>query len=257
MKLDRVTITGADDSVEPADLLCLSREFPFVEWGILVSKSSMSGLRFPSEDWLWKFRTMTRSHPVQASMHLCGRWLRELLIGSIAGDVWTVRDAFQRIQLNLGREPIERNQKLFQNALESLSDDGQKSFIFQIATRDGWAADLFRETQKDADVTCSPLFDASGGKGISPSQWPEAYSRDYHGYAGNLGPDNLAEQIPLIAWAADDCFGGARYHCRVWIDMESKVRSDNDRQFDLEKVRQCLEIAKPFVVEGMPCSTLE
>ena len=31
--LDRVTITGADDSVRPTDLLELSREFPFVEWG--------------------------------------------------------------------------------------------------------------------------------------------------------------------------------------------------------------------------------
>jgi phosphoribosylanthranilate isomerase len=61
----------------------------------------------------------------------------------------------------------------------------------------------------------------------------------YHGYAGGLGPDNLAHEIPRIAKAAGDA--------RVWLDMESGVRSNNDKQFDLDKVLQCLEIAKPFV----------
>lgn len=37
MPLTRVTITGADDAVEPAELQALSHEFPFVEWGILHS----------------------------------------------------------------------------------------------------------------------------------------------------------------------------------------------------------------------------
>jgi len=64
-------------------------------------------------------------------------------------------------------------------------------------------------------------------------------ARLYHGYAGGLGPENLAEQLPLIGQAAGDC--------RIWVDMESRVRSDNDRQFDLAKVRKCLEIAKPFI----------
>ena len=38
MKLTRVTITGADDSVEPRALAELSEAFPFVEWGLLMSK---------------------------------------------------------------------------------------------------------------------------------------------------------------------------------------------------------------------------
>ena len=57
MKLDRVTITGADDSVDPLQLRALSLEFPFVEWGILVSHSntictSYPKPRFPSPKWI-------------------------------------------------------------------------------------------------------------------------------------------------------------------------------------------------------------
>lgn len=246
MQLDRVTITGADDSVEPADLLALSRMYPFVEWGILLSKNGMGKPRFPTADWLWKFRDMARRFPIQASMHVCGRWLREMLIGSIPSDLGMFIDCFQRVQLNFGAEPLEYKFKLFGNALESLSDDGQREFIFQICGPQSPGPALFLQAiGGDAcfDVDCFPLFDASGGAGVLPSEWPMPIDKDiYHGYAGGLGPDNLAEQLPRIAEAAVET--------RIWIDMESRVRSADDRQFDLAKVRQCLEIAKPFVVEA-------
>jgi hypothetical protein len=32
-----------------------------------------------------------------------------------------------------------------------------------------------------------------------------------------------------------------------WIDAETHLRSDGDRQFDLAKVRRFLEAAKPYV----------
>jgi hypothetical protein len=34
--LTRVTISGADDFVEIADMEALSRRFPFLEWAILI-----------------------------------------------------------------------------------------------------------------------------------------------------------------------------------------------------------------------------
>ena len=37
MILDRVTITGADDSIHVEQLAELSQAYPYVEWGILVS----------------------------------------------------------------------------------------------------------------------------------------------------------------------------------------------------------------------------
>lgn len=50
--LERVTITGADDSTDISQLVELSQEFPFVEWGILVSRRSEGGPRFPSREWI-------------------------------------------------------------------------------------------------------------------------------------------------------------------------------------------------------------
>lgn len=239
MHLDRVTITGADDSIDPSDLLALSEEFPFAEWGILVSKSSMGKSRFPSFDWLLKFRSMTRTAKVHidASMHLCGRWLRDVLVGETPSDIWTLLDAFQRAQLNFHAEPLECKPDGFRDAISAFSDEGQREFIFQI---DGNRGSNYLAEAAQADLACVPLYDLSHGAGVLPEAWPppmKGYA--YQGYAGGLGTDNLAEQIPLI--------GEAARGTPFWIDMETKVRSDSDRQFDLAKVRRCLEIAKPFV----------
>ena len=48
----RCTITGADDLVDPDDLVVLSREYPFVEWAILISASRAGTPRYPSSAWL-------------------------------------------------------------------------------------------------------------------------------------------------------------------------------------------------------------
>lgn len=54
-----------------------------------------------------------------------------------------------------------------------------------------------------------------------------------------LQPDNLGDEIPKIAakaWPA----------LNYWIDMETKVRTDDGTEFDLARVSTCLEIAEPF-----------
>jgi hypothetical protein len=144
---------------------------------------------------------------------------------------------FQRVQLNFSEQsPCDEVE--FRDTLRQL---GKRHIIFQVAGLKGRA---YLDYALDSLTDCVPLFDASGGAGVCPPKWPEPILRDgeslmYHGYAGGLGPDNLAHEIPRIAKAAGDA--------RVWLDMESGVRSNNDKQFDLDKVLQCLEIAKPFV----------
>src|SRR5262245_5353667 len=79
--LDRVTFTGADDSIEPEDLAEISKQYPFVEWGILFSKSQQGTPRCPSERWLRKFAAVMIQNPAaQLSAHLCGRWVREFVL---------------------------------------------------------------------------------------------------------------------------------------------------------------------------------
>lgn len=252
MNLDRVTITGADDSVRPIDIADLSERFPFVEWGILVSRSQQGNPRYATEHWLRNMQqhAQLRTFPIKLSLHVCGYWVRQLLLGENELPAWML-ERFQRVQLNFHAERTPCNPNLFIDALPSLGD---RQVIFQIDGAHGnkHFESAFRDDFCKVDVV--PLFDVSGGAGILPERWPQPmYGANqpgesvddvkmlYHGYAGGLGPENLAEQIPLIAAAADK--GPARF----WIDMETRVRSSNDHQFNLGKVIQCLEIAEPYI----------
>lgn len=82
----------------------------------------------------------------------------------------------------------------------------------------------------------SVLFDPSGGRGIEAFRWPSPPIGCHLGYAGGIKPDQIVDTLKEIG-VVDSPF---------WIDMESGVRTDD--KFDLAKVRQVLEAAKPFVV---------
>lgn len=83
-KLCPVTFTGADDAVDPNDLAAISREYPFVEWGILLSKSNAGRPRYPSRDWIQQAEKIFRSQSLQASGHICGSWMRDLCGGDFS-----------------------------------------------------------------------------------------------------------------------------------------------------------------------------
>jgi hypothetical protein len=241
MNLDRVTITGADDSVKIEELLMLSKEFPFVEWGILASSSNVGSPRFPSWGWMYQLRELAAATEpaMQLSLHLCGSWVRRILVGDLDQAVRELVGQHARVQLNFHAERNTCKPDEFASALKRLEPC---QFIFQI---DGAQGNSHMESLfLVSDIDAVPLFDISGGAGILPKTWPKPVNMRkseylYHGYAGGLGPDNLLEQLPLIGEAAGTA--------RIWIDMETRVRSADDQVFDLVKVRRCLEIAKLFV----------
>ncbi len=231
MNLDKVTITGADDTIKPGELLGISQEYPFVEHGILFSAKHNGVARFPSNLWLSQLGDYAGQNKMNICLHLCGGWVRDFVckgVMTFAPRYAALWAAAQRVQLNFHAEKHQMH-KNFVAEMKRYPKD----YIFQV---DG-VNDFVQAMPKD--VRAFPLFDLSGGAGILPRNgWPKPVG-DYIGYAGGLGPENLKEQIPLIAKAAGDT--------RFWIDMETKVRSEDNRQFDLERVRACLEASKPFV----------
>lgn len=249
MNLDRVTITGADDSVPPSALAVLSESYPFVEWGILISESRPRGPRFPSYRWVQELVRINREQtvPMKLSLHVCGRWTRQWLLGIVEPSLTEyLFDDFQRVQLNFHAERTPCRTDGFAKALRQYSE---REFIFQI---DGATGNAHLEAAHAMEVSnCVSLFDISGGAGVLPESWPKPLYINpqpdddlvdhyaYHGYAGGLGPDNLADQIRKIGEAAGNC--------RIWIDMETRVRSPDDMLLDLEKVRQCLDIGHTFI----------
>lgn len=260
--LDRVTITGADDSIDPLDLLPITERFPFVEWAILASHNNTFTAggtnRYPSPKWIGRLQHIaesTGSLP-QLALHINGQWVRSLLLGEMIVPP-QVLGMFGRVQLNFHADRSACNPSMFADRLRELAG---RDFIFQL---DGANGNWYLEAAHDYEVgRCFGLFDISGGAGILPNSWPTPIYLDvfpgdngegeeqhaYHGYAGGLGPDNLAEQLPkILAAAAGNEFTHAG---RIWIDMETRVRSESDRKFDLSKVVRCLEIAESFIHAG-------
>jgi hypothetical protein len=232
VKLKLVTITGADHSVAPEALLGLKEKFPFVEWGILLSKDQAGVPRYPSLEWL---QSLSRhAAHLRLAGHLCGRWMRDACVGnwSFKREQPSLWPMFGRLQLNFHSQPHRIDAERFVPAL--LSEAADKQVIFQLA--EGHSDWLERAIARGANV--AGLFDASGGTGRLPQQWPVP-NRGWMGYAGGLSPQNVAEQLRRIEAVAGEA--------DIWIDVETRVRSGDDRQFDLEKVEAFLVATRPWV----------
>lgn len=238
MPLTKMTITGADDLTSVDDLIEISAAFPFVEWGILIGTHHGTE-RFPSRDWIIQLveASMHEAEPLNLSLHVCGQHLRDIANGSSQLDDFLSPQLFhfRRVQLNWHGERQQPN--CSENILKAFCEldtfGWDPTLIFQL---DGVNDLLFDAPSRR--FACCGLFDRSHGAGVLPGEWPQCSTDIPCGWAGGLGPDNLAEEIPRItekSWAALD----------FWIDMETHVRTGD--HLDLDKVRQCLEIAQPFV----------
>jgi hypothetical protein len=239
MKLDRVTITGGDDSIPPEALVSYSRTYPWVEWGILLSRSQVAVPRFPSIAWVESLAGIAFEEQMALSGHLCGAWVRNLCRGdfSFAVERPTIADAFDRIQLNFHAIAHTVNPDALVAGLKVLRP--RNGYILQF---DGVNDEIMR-TLQDTGIPAAPLFDRSGGKGVLPKEWPPMHPTfEYAGYAGGLSPTNVLDELTRIEAAVGD---GDR--SRVWIDVETHVRSDNDRLFDLDLVEKFLEAVAPWV----------
>jgi len=228
--LTGVTITGADDAVDPAELVNLSAEFPFVEWGILMSASRAGTARYPSRRWLmaledWAAKLVrTNDHVrLKLSAHFCGEIAREALAGGLHD--FPVIERVERIQLN-GYHPGLPGVARFARAMPChgvILQVGAEDELQQAATE---AARM-----RDGSILC----DASGGRGVEPFKWPWAPAGARIGYAGGINPENVEQVVGEVAIVAGD----------FWIDMESGVRSYDE--LDLGKVREVLEKASRFI----------
>ena len=233
-KINRVTITGADDNVDPKALAQLSSEFPFVEWGILKSASNHGIARFPSFPWIRRLKDSLGSLR-NCAYHVCGRQAQGYMDGNRILSLDRMTEDVGRVQYNI-RDRVE---PIHPYALKMLQE---RQCIIQCA-----GPDQFKLVTKDAlpGYAVNILCDASGGEGKTPVEWPivpKTISTDGScGYAGGLSPDNLAEQMPRIrdeAWVN-------YFKNPYWIDMESGVRTND--AFDLAKVRAVLEFMAPLI----------
>lgn len=244
-RITKVTVTGADDSTDISDLFEIQREYPFVEFAILLSNrySLSSGRnRFPSKEWLQKLIKANNesSTKLNLSGHICGKWTTKFLLGE-----WPdfneidrgFEDHFQRFQINTHAE-FHQIDFLRMEVILNWLDFRFKKVIFQVDNVNDILPEL--ERRRYSGKNLEALFDLSHGAGVLPTEWPTIIKGINCGYAGGLGPENVQEQIQKILKVTEDK--------TFWIDAETKLRSDGDRVFDLEKVTAFLENAKQNVI---------
>lgn len=229
-----VTFTGADDSVKVEDIIALAADYPDTEWGILFGAGSHGGRRFPSKLWIESQVPKMAAAGLNLCAHLCGMPVYHLVLN---GDLtWLyqyseeVTSAFKRVQLNFHGQQFPAPANSFLTRIQ----DAPYQFIFQ---NDGVNGHLIGSVSGEKRVR---LFDVSHGAGVLPDEtgWPERTRIEYMGYAGGLGPDNIKAQLKLIEAAAKPV-----QYSDFWIDMETRVRSNRDKLFDLTKVRKvCQEV---------------
>ncbi|MHB8564640.1 MAG: hypothetical protein ACYDDA_11995, partial [Acidiferrobacteraceae bacterium] len=215
--------TGIDETLRSEDLWAIARTTPFLEWGALYSpaRAGQPG-RYPSRERLIRWLTDAPAE-IAISLHLCGRavpdlWHEEPMVMAL---VALVRSRGGRIQLNVNAHKRPEAHTWVMGLLSRYPD-------LTIITQHHQA-----NTILSAGLPRAPnhrlLWDASGGRGQARDHWPPPVPQFITGYAGGLGPQNIAQELPRIAAAAD----GHPY----WIDMEGALRvpSGSSDRMDLDK----------------------
>ena len=237
MRINKVTLTGADDKTDIKLLQEIQKEYSFVEWGILISTKQNEN-RYPSEDFIYELR----NKGLNLALHVCGKHSRGIMQeGNV--DPIIKYDWFNRYQINFN---FEHTQHDIWNYINMVKKFTNKNFILQdnssnkkyintiLSTLDGLSARTqYHIRNNNTDV----LYDSSGGRGTEIKSIQEPYLDVYTGYSGGLNPENVESICEKLTNFSNDA--------TVWIDMESGVRTDDI--FDLEKVVKVLDIVKNFI----------
>jgi len=223
--LKKVTFTGIDIRTKAAELIALHREFPFVEFGFLIS-DALTGKnknpRFPAPVIL---KSLKKAH-IPMALHLCGKFAMNAVkeddwqgVYKVMGEYMTM---FDRIQIN---SAIARHIRSCVHFPEG------KQIILQL--HDG--NDVMWD-QYGSMPNVVGFQDNSGGKGIFEGTWREPLG-EFFGYGGGLSPENVVEAVRGIQEVCPTDF---------WIDMESGVRTND--WFDVKK---CREVCEQLVRAGL------
>jgi len=215
--LNRITFTGIDNHCKVKELITLQSEYPFVEYGVLVSiNNTNKGIekRYPN---LVMLKGLKKEN-LNLSLHVCGKAAREIITKNnfdlFYKMIGNYLPMFQRIQFNIAGS---------KNCLP-VTFNMQQQIIIQTASMDTNHLELLQSCNEKI----VGFQDNSGGNGQVESLWMET---EYFGYAGGLGPENVVSAVEEILEVRDKPF---------WIDMETHIRT-NDK-FDINKCRRVCEL---------------
>ena len=174
-------------------------------------------MRYPSEPWIGA--TVAAYKEIDLALHICGSAAR-VKFKSGYYDPWM--KYVKRIQIN---GVVEINE-----LVAICNTYSGHTIITQHSDRNADLIDVVLNYNNH-----SLLVDGSGGRGISPEKWKAPVTNKNVGFAGGMGPGEIAKNLVDIVPIAKNGF---------WIDMENKLRT-NDK-FDIEKIQQVIREVDSF-----------
>lgn len=236
--LSHVTFTGWDRHTDLTELQTWLEDCPqaTVEIAVLYSSRQDDDDRYPEWGQAIEILTTAKAAGQRTAVHICGRAARELVSSADTtgldtdGVVVPVVLPFEaagivhladRVQVNVFEDTWQTGEEKYRRAFV-LAQAFQKSVIVQSRERRAWPS--VAHLGPGAERMVSFLFDRSGGRGESllvqsqgdPSSYPTPVPHRFVGYAGGLGPDNIAAFMPRI-------YAPGKPE-RYWIDMETGIR---------------------------------
>jgi len=247
-----VGFCGADDSVHPNLLGIFSQAYPLVEFGVLFRPDKTGQPRYPTLEWVERLSQVAkRSHNplMKLAAHLCGSHVNDVLLHHDPHDfLLQLQDwGFQRVQINATAVNGVDTSKLAESVPGFLSIiEKYPSLEFIIQKNDEtaalWQGLLPALESEDGPKNVVMLEDESKGTGVAAKSWPYQPRENNHavsvGFAGGIGPHNIRQVLSDVQEAAAP-------NQRIWVDMESSLRSIKNGQdiFDLEKCYQVIDVS--------------
>lgn len=228
MKVDKVTITGADDKTDLAELYALWLHYPFVEWGVLFSKSREGSPRYPTATKI----TEIASYQMPLSAHFCGWYSQQIMEAQNFKLIDDLPSDFKRVQLNYNFSKSIGWQIKW--VVDYAASNQNRSLIFQVNGSNMSAINMIAKHQRSNNIHY--LYDSSGGRGTALREIDMPFM-SYTSYSGGIGPHNVEEVMDKIYKYKSPQIVG--------IDMESGVRTEN--MFAPEKVNDVLFICNKFI----------
>lgn len=199
-----ITFSGIDEFSNIDDLKTLD-----VEYGVLLSLSPKGRNRYPNLNWI----EHCTKH-LNCALHICGSEARSSFLKN---DFKHIIKNCQRIQVNGKVDELELDyicKKYYDRIIITQHNEHNIPLL-------------------DLNITNHAILcDASGGRGIVPNEWPILNTEKKVGYAGGLGKDNIYGQIRKIQEIDET---------PAWIDMETKLRDEEDK-FSFDECVSILEL---------------
>jgi phosphoribosylanthranilate isomerase len=204
-KLKSVSFIGLDEHTDISRCFELASNYP-IEWGFLYGSEPGTAPRYPSEQFIIDVSQLTNQTNIKQSLHLCGNKARDFQKG--VASTWY--DVFDRFQINL----LDKHYDF--KALETMQTVFPKvEFVIQ------------HRTSKQPTHCFTPLFDASGGRGVVVDSYPDFSKVAHMGFAGGITPENVLEVNAKVTANS------------YYLDMESGIRTND--WLDLDKCESICE----------------